>query len=174
MQSTYSVITIKINIVMMKFILITSVLVLVFQNNLLAQKNEGEKQILTIYDEDGFVNSDEQGLFHYLLNIKSRDTLFESDGYKFIINNRVGFEKYQNLKEVGQNVSIDTIEYLTISDLSKFSSSELHNFLSLQNKIFLVLGTTENHLSLSKIATTYIRYPIIYKGTEKNIEMMKN
>ncbi|UJH92096.1 hypothetical protein LZ575_05710 [Antarcticibacterium sp. 1MA-6-2] len=146
---------------------------LILPFSLIAQNSKQKTTELNIYDKDGVVNSDEQGLFHYLISIKSKDTLFQRDGYKFIIDNRKGFNEYVNLEEVGQKFSMDTIKCLTISDLEKFSACELHNFLSSKKSIFLTLGP-KNKNSSGERRKIYTRYPLIYKGTQKNIEMMEN
>lgn len=149
----------KINLLLGIFLFIAA-----FQNNLFAQIKTQENTI-NIYDGNGFVNPGENGEFNYLINIKSGDTLFESDGYKFIINNRIGFEEYTDLKDLGEKISLDTLKIMTISDLAQFSSCKLHEFLSLQKEIYLILKEEDSK--------NYWRYLIIYKGTQKNIEMLK-
>lgn len=42
---------------------------------------------LKINDKNGFTNLDIDRLFYYLFSFKGRDSLFERDGYSFIINN---------------------------------------------------------------------------------------
>jgi hypothetical protein len=148
-----------------KFLIILLVLIGASQNSLFAQINEIQENIVAIYDEDGFVSPDEKGQFNYLINIKSRDTLFESDGYNFIIDNRIGFEEYASMKDVGDKVSLDTLKYVTISDLAQFPSCKLHKFLSLQKDIYLILKEINSK--------NYWRYRIFYKGTQKNVEMLK-
>ncbi len=138
-----------------------------------AQENEEISRILNIYDEDGFFNSDEQGQFHYLISIKSRDTLFESDGYKFLINNRIGFDEYSSLQEVGEVISLDTLDLIKKTELAKLASCELHKFLSSQDQIFVIIREMSTNHSSGVLETTYRGYPIHYMGTQKNIEMMK-
>ncbi|MCP9201480.1 hypothetical protein MKO06_16340 [Gramella sp. GC03-9] len=150
----------------MKTFITFSVLFILISGNMAAQTNNDTEKALTIYDVDGFVNSDENGLFHYIISLKSKDSLFTSDGYKFIIDNRLGFDKYADLKGIGEEVSLDSVKYLDISELSKFTNCELHNFLSLQTKIFVIFKPKDK--------AQFYKYPIIYTGTQKNIEMLKN
>lgn len=120
---------------------------------------------LIILDDNGFVNSDEKGQLYYLISIKSSDTLFDRDGYNFILNNRRGFEEYAALKELGEKVSIDTLNYVTIPDLTDFSNCELHNYFSLKKEIYVIFKNKNNSI--------FSKYPIIYTGTQKNVEMLK-
>lgn len=138
-----------------------------------AQENEEISRILNIYDEGGFFNSDEQGEFHYLISIKSRDSLFKSDGYKFLINNRIGFDEYSSLQEVGKVISLDTLDLIKKTVLAKFTNCDLHNLLSAQDQIFVILSEKRKNHSSGVLETTYRRYPVHYMGTQKNIEMMK-
>jgi len=125
-----------------------------------------EKEVsLFILDENGFVNSDEKGQLYYLVSMKSRDTLFDRDGYNFILNNRRGFEEYASLNEMGAKVSLDTLNYVKISDLAHFSNCELHNYLSLKKEIYVIFKNKKD--------SSYWRYPVIYTGTQKNVEMLK-
>lgn len=142
-----------------RFVISISLIILTFPSNLFAQKGEEKQRVLIIYDENGFVNSDEQGLFHYLFSIKNKNSLIERDGYKFIINNQTGFEKYADLKEIGKEVSLDTLKYIKISDLANFTNCELHNYLSLQEEIYVIFKR--------KNLQNYRRYPINYMGYTK-------
>ena len=117
---------------------------------------------LYIYDKYSDIQQDENGRLNYLISIKSRNILFNSDGYKFIIPNQKGFEEFYDIKELGQKVTLDTLTYSKIGELQKFDPCDLHNFLSEKKEIFLV---TITHKSLKC-------YRIIYKGTEKNLEIL--
>ena len=139
---------------------------LLFLSISLVSYSQVEKEdTLIILDENGFVNSDEKGQLYYLISMKSRDTLFDRDGYNFILNNRRGFEEYASLNEMGEKVSLVTQNYLKITDLAQFSNCELHNFLSLKKEIYVILKNKKN--------STYWKYPVLYTGTQKNVEMLK-
>ena len=116
-----------------------------------------------IYDEDPLINSDETGQLHYLIYVKSEDVQFDSDSYKFIVPNRTGFELHQNLDEMEEEIDIDSIDHTTMGELTAMGPCELHQKLSLSPKKYLVY----------KKNGTFVRIPIIYKGTEKNMEMLK-
>lgn len=153
-----------------RFLISISLISLTFSSNLFAQIDVEKQQVLVIYDENGFVNSDELGLFHYLISVKSKDSLFKRDGYKFVINNQTGFEKYADLEEIGEEVSLATLEYIEISDLANLTNCELHNYLSRQKKIYVIFNDNKN--SFGGI-DSYRKYPVIYEGTQKNLEMLK-
>ena len=158
---------------MQKFFIITTIFNLTFSIPTFAQAGEGKINELNIYDEDGFFNSDEQGQFHYLISIKSRDSLFKSDGYKFLVNTRIGVDEYSSLKEVGEVITLDSLDHIKKTELAKFSSCKLHNLLSAQDQIFVILTEKRKNHSSGELETTYRKYPIQYTGTQKNIEMMK-
>src|SRR5690606_26574536 len=104
---------------------INLLLILLLSISLVSYSQIEKEVCLFILDENGFVNSDEKGQLYYLVSMKSRDTLFDRDGYNFILNNRRGFEEYASLNEMGAKVSLDTLNYVKISDLAHFSNCEL-------------------------------------------------
>lgn len=116
----------------------------------------------TIYivDNKAIINPDIEGLFHYLISIKSKDDRFNYDAYKFIIPNRVGYNSYKNLKKIEKIIPEKEIKKIELNTLKKMKPYKLHEFLSLQDKIFLICKNKA--------------YNIIYKGTQKNLETLHN
>lgn len=131
-----------------------------FYNNCFSQ--DFSAGTLNLLDEKAPISHDPNGSIHYLISLKSSNSTFQSDGYKFIIPNQKGFEEFYELKELGVVVSLDTINYKKVEELATIPPCDLHEFFSEKKEIFL----------LSKNNDIIKRYRIIYKGTEKNIEML--
>ena len=131
-------------------------------NSQLATINDNES--IYIYDSNPIINSDEIGNLHYILSVNNDKS--ESDAYKFIIPNRVGLNKYLGLGKIGKDVSIDTLKYLEKKNFQKESLVKIHNFFSYHKKMYLIRPKT-------KSSDKHIIYPLSYKGTEKNLHIMK-
>ena len=139
----------------------TIILIIFFKSLVYSQQKE---KILYLKDNNPIINADENGCLHYLISIKSLNKDFNSDAYKFIIPNRVNFDKFKNLKDLENNIHLDSIHNIVnLKNLEKDEPCEIHNKLSIQKKIYLVYKTNNK----------YVYIPIVYKGTQKNIESMK-
>lgn len=134
------------------------------------QEQKEQPEFLNILDEEGFANSDLDGQLHYLISIKSKDSLFDRDAYMFTIPNRRGFEEYAGMKEIGETVQLDSLDYVTRAELAKLSSCDLHEFFSLQKRIYVIF---RNEKVPGQSNETYTRYSIDYTGTQKNVEMLR-
>jgi len=130
----------------MKIIFSTIILCCAFQIQLNGQITQ---RSIVIYDIEAIINADYDGGLHYLFNIKSKEKKSGSDAYKFILKNRNGFE-YKKLTDIGKNVDLDTLEYSTISDLSKIENCELHELLSKKQEIFLVTKEKKRISSMAR------------------------
>lgn len=124
---------------------------------------------LLIYDKTPSINIGTKGKAFYLISFKSRDKRFDTNSYKFIISNKDGFETYKPLNKVGKVVALDTLDYLNLKELRAKPPWELHNFLSLKKNIYLIVKKQ----NVNSENTIFLRYPLIYKGTQKNLEMLK-
>ncbi len=123
--------------------------------------------MLYILDEDGFSNVGGFDEIIYLINIKRPKGEFDSDSYKFNVPNQVGFEEYKKFKDIRTEIDLDTISFITVDELSKKGSCELHEFFSkLKHKNAYIY-------SIVKIKKAFYTFPINYKGTEKNLYMLK-
>ena len=107
--------------------------------------------------------------------IDSKDKRFVCDYYKFYVYNIHYSEKAKDIiflpiKDLRKEVKIDTIQYETISTISKGKKWwKLHEELSLKKKIYL-LEKLENNINPKTKITDYKYYviPLIYEGTAKN------
>jgi len=136
-------------------------------NSLFAQNDT-----LRIFDQKAKIISDEDGKLFYYLSIKSENPDFEYDTYKFIIPNQIGFDEYENVNKIKRKVRIDSMDISEPKELSKMSNCELHNNLSKKSKIYLVDEKEfKNYSNGEKYMENFI-YPLIYQGTEKNIQIL--
>ena len=131
----------------------------------------GQNDTLRILDKNAIISSDENGKLYYIFKIKDDNPNFEWDSFKFIIPNQKNFEEYYSLKEMQQEIDVDSIKSKNISELSKqMTNWEIHNYLSNKKKIYLI-HKMKNSLSKNNY-TVYYSYPLIYKGTQKNLEVL--
>ncbi|WP_417195299.1 hypothetical protein [Bizionia sp.] len=126
-------------------------------------------------DKPMFAFCKEQSLC-YGFAVKSEDKRFLTDYYHFDIVNLKGIDslgntKYYTLKEIRKAVSPDSIDFVSISDLTKNNAFwEVHNDLSLRKKIFLIEKKEGKfNSSTGKYDINYYILPMIYEGTRKNI-----
>jgi len=131
-----------------------------------------QNDTLRIFDKKARIVSDEDGKLFYYLSIKSENPDFEFDTYKFIIPNQIGFDEYENVNKLKRKVSIDSLEISEPKELSKISNCELHNNLSKKSMIYLIYETELKNYSNGKKYMENFIYPIIYQGTEKNIQIL--
>lgn len=129
--------------------------------------SQGKVSQFYLLDENPIINSDEVGTLHYIISIKSKDSTFKYDSYKFIIPNKIGFDKYDNLNNMEKSIVIDNLEYTNICNLKDFTPCELHNLLSSKKNINLI------YKKKSYQSVNYVKVPLIYNGTQKDIEMLK-
>lgn len=108
--------------------------------------------------------------------VKSKDKRFLTDYYYFNIKNLKGIDSlgnttYYSLKDVRKEVFIDSIDYVSISDLTKDKAFwEVHNDLSLKKKIVLIEKKEgEFNSSTGEYAINYYMFSMTYEGTRKNI-----
>ncbi|UPS92512.1 hypothetical protein [Bizionia sp. M204] len=108
--------------------------------------------------------------------IQSKDKRFLTDYYNFNIINLKGIDSlgnvaYYSLKDIRKEISIDSINYISISDLTKDKKFwQVHNELSLKKKIFLIEKRKGKfNSSTGKYEITYYMLPMIYEGTRKNV-----
>ncbi|QTE21308.1 hypothetical protein [Polaribacter cellanae] len=126
---------------------------------------QNKKSPLYLRDYNPIINSDELGNLYYIFSIKSIDKTFNNDAYKFIVPNKIGFDKFKKLEEVENKIAIDTLSnFINVTHLKKYNPCELHKNLSIRRTIFLVY---KNKYSEN------VFIPLIYEGTQKNIEVLK-
>jgi hypothetical protein len=108
--------------------------------------------------------------------INSKDKRFFCDYYKFSILNFMGWDEngediYLTLKELKQEVSIDSISYKTLKSFTENKEWwQIHNELSLKKKILLVEKKVfTDYYYRKKDSIKYYVLPMIYEGTRKNI-----
>ncbi len=128
---------------------------------------EKKNDLLYILDEDGFSNVGGFDEIIYLINIKRPKGEFGSDSYKFNVPNQVGFEEYKKFKNIRAEIDLDTISYISMDELSHKGTCELHEFFS------RIKYKNAYIYSIVKIKKRYYTFPINYKGTEKNLYMLK-
>ena len=105
----------------------------------------------------------------YILNIKDDNEKFHHDSYKFKIPNQSGIDKFLSFSEIKRKISLDSINYQTKRELSsKMESYELHEYFShlVQNRKPINIIIKRNK--------TYYYFPVLYKGTEKNLEILNH
>lgn len=130
-----------------------------FESN--SQNNYKDKTIY-IYEESPVIAKELNGKSHYYLTIKSKDSLFNYDSYKFILlAKQIEFDKFE--PAVGKKIDLDTIKVNRIRDFNNFKPWEIHRNFSLNKNISLVLRKG------SDIKVFILKY----KGTEKNIQLMR-
>lgn len=140
-----------------------SILVLFFLTSCKSSYSQNYTDSLYILDEIAVINTNDEGHINYILNIHHKEKKNkESDGYMFTIPNQVGFDEYLMLKEIGTPVDIDKIFYETKDSLSNKTFNETHNIFSYSKNIYLIC----------KIKDKYIQYPLNYKGTQKNLNII--
>lgn len=112
--------------------------------------------------------------FGFIIN--SDDKRFVCDYYEFLIHSYQGWDEegndvYVSLKDLRKKVKIDTLKCETISSLSKEKKWwEIHNYLSLKKKIFLLeKRETVFNSKTNKFDFGYFIMPMVYEGTRKNI-----
>tara|TARA_R100000789_G_C2944219_1_gene133032 strand:+ start:131 stop:601 length:471 start_codon:yes stop_codon:yes gene_type:complete len=132
-----------------------------------------QEDTLRILDDNAIITSDINGKLYYLFKIKSKNPDFQWDSYKFIIPNQKGFDEYYSVHEMQEEVDIDSINSKAIKDLSKeMTNWEIHNFLSKKRKIYLINNKKPNRVNNKLNSKIYYSYPLIYQGTQKNIEVL--
>ncbi len=152
--------TIK-NVINMKYLLIIITSLCIISTTL----GQNEKSTLYLNDYSPIINSDEFGNLYYVLSITSIDKTFDNDAYKFIIPNKIGFNKFNKLEKIENKIAIDTISNLiNVIYLKKIKPCELHENLSIRKNLFLVYKNKYSE-------NVYV--PLIYEGTQKNIEMLQ-
>ena len=119
---------------------------------------------LYIYDESPNIYTKYNGEPHYYISIKSKDSLFNYDSYKFIIKSKqIDFDKYEGAESFKEEVSMDTIKFNNLDTFKGLKPWEIHEFLSQNKNIKIIMKKGSSSFSL----------PIIYKGTEKDIKLLK-
>lgn len=143
---------------------------------MVTQSTIAQKDTLYLFIDKPFFRYQTIKSIHTGFIVKSEDKRFVCDYYKFgVINyqgwNEKGEDIYLSLKELRKEVNIDTLKYKTIKSLSKNKKWwEIHNQLSLKNKIFLLEKKETNfNSSTGKFNYSYFISPMIYEGTRKNI-----
>ncbi len=133
-----------------------------------------KKDTLYIYEESPIINADYEGKLHYFITFKSQESTFNVDSYKFIIPNKAEFDKRISLNKLGKVIALETLEYIEKTKLSVIKPCELHNFFSIKKKIYLVRKKIiKNHSDNSGNKVNFMIYPLLYKGTEKDTELLK-
>lgn len=142
----------------------------------LSQNIVAQNDILYLFIEKPFFQYQTLEDITIGFTIDSKDERFVCDYYKFGVFNSSWSKEEKDvinlsLPELRKEIRIDSIHYETISSLSKDKKWwELHNDLSLRNKIFLLekkrgkLNTKSNVYDCK-----YYIIPLIYEGTRKNI-----
>ena len=103
----------------------------------------------------------------YILNIKDDNEKFHHDSYKFKIPNQSGIDKFLPFSQIRRKISLDTVNYRTRNELSSVMKNyELHEYFShlVQNRKPINIIIKRNK--------TYYYFPVLYKGTEKNLEIL--
>lgn len=94
--------------------------------------------------------------------IPSTDKRFSFDTYNFLPLNEVAFDKVP-LNQMEKSLPDDTI-VMSRSDLSAFSSCELHEYLSDSKRIYFVREVDSQE---------FVYFKAIYLGTTKNLQTLK-
>jgi len=142
---------------------ITILSVLIYFKVGLAQENT-----LKILDENGIITSDFNGKLFYMFKIESENPDFKWDSYKFIIPNQKNFDEYYSVDDMKKEINIDSINTTTLKNLAKeMTNWEIHNFLSKKREVYLI-SKSKNKMNSKK----YYSYPLIYQGTQKDIEVL--
>ena len=64
-----------------------------------------------------------------MIRVESEDVQFDPDSYKFIVPNWTGFEQFQNLDRMEEDIDIDSIDHTTMEEPSALVPCELHQKL---------------------------------------------
>ncbi|MFN2262164.1 MAG: hypothetical protein ABR595_08895 [Psychroflexus sp.] len=142
-------------------------LILIFFSISVFSQTKKNAEIIYILDEGGFVNTDLQNRLHYLINIDREGSEFDSDGYKFTVPNQLDFENFLKFKEIRKKVNLDTISFYEVSELKKMDTCDLHDFFS------RITMRRRQIYAIIKEKNTYYTFPINYKGTQKNLNMLR-
>lgn len=130
-----------------------------FESN---SQNNYKDNTIYIYEESPVITTELNGKSHYYLTIKSKDSSFNYDSYKFIfLAKQLEFDKFE--PAVGKKVDLDTIKINRIRDFNNLKPWEIHHNFSLNKNISLVLRKGSD----IKVFT------LKYKGTEKNVQLMR-
>lgn len=130
-----------------------------FKSN--GQNNYKDKTIY-IYEESPLITTELNGKSHYYLTIKSKDSLFNNDSYKFILfAKQIEFDKFETA--VANKIDLDTIKLNRVQDFNNFKPWIIHNDFSLSKNIKLVM----------KKRRSFMVFELKYVGTEKNVGLIR-
>jgi hypothetical protein len=145
----------------MKIIIIVIFSMFISNCNGQIKSNNG---IVYIYDESPTIYTKYNGEPHYYISIKSKNPLFNLDSYKFIIKSKqIGFDKYEGAESYKKEINIDTIKVNNLDSFKSIKPWQIHEFLSQNKNIKIIMKKGGSTFSL----------PLLYKGTEKDINLLK-
>lgn len=137
---------------------ISILLIFSFSFTITCKESSNDKLYLTAYEKNILVGPN--GELNYLLVIKSKDTNFSADTYKFDLSKQIDFNQYAKFDNIGTIVNADEFKVKSIEDLSVLAPCVLHNKFSSYKKIYLSFKINKKSYKIVEAS---------YLGTQKNL-----